>query len=942
MVRILFFIAALSASSVNAFTQNTQPLFFLPPGCTPDDYVPNTILFNLSETAEPGWTYTKSGNGKLDKALNSIGAEHVAKRFPHHAAPSEKFDKAGRRLSDLSRIFECTYTSGLPVEKAIHLLLASGSLEYAQPRYINRPFAYIPDDPLNFNQYHLPLCKFFEAWDIEKGDTNIVIGIVDWGTEMNHPDLRNNIKYNYNDPIDGMDNDNDGFVDNYMGWDLGCNDNNPQQTGGMIHGTYVSGYASASTDNALGVSGAGFRSKFLPVKISDANNIGTMNYEGIVYAADQGCQVINCSWGTAFYPGPYAQQIIDYAVINRDAVIIAACGNANSSVAYYPASYNHVLSVAATTASDSKWTGSSYGYYVDISAPGENVWTTGAGTSYDYSSGTSFSAPIVAGAAALLRSRFPGHTALQIREQIKVTADIIDTLPANLPYAGLLGAGRLNVLRALTDTLSPSIRMINYQFSDTNQDGIFSPNETIFLSGDFINYLAPSGINTSIALSSLSPHLQVINGNFNAGSMPQLGITNNTGTPFVIYIQSSVPYSHEAFLKLTFSDGSYQGIQYLSVILNPDYVNVSTGTIATTITSNGFLGYNNMIPNQGVGFTYLDSRSLMFAGGLITGVSASQVSDCLYGAGGYMDNDFLPVQNVYRIGSPLHADSETSGAFNDDRAGAQKMGIHVKHQTFAWNDPGLERYIIMEFSLRNDGSQALNNFYAGYYVDWDLRNSLENRAAYMPAERAGYVVPQNGGIYSGIKLLSPGNAFYYAFDNNGINGSVNIYDGFTGAEKYLALRSNRLQAGMSGMGNDVSHMLSTGPFSISPGDSVTVAFALLAGDYPDDFADVASIAQSKYDQMLLVPEHAKSTGLSAEAMPNPLGGNHALKISATQDQEVRIRYADMNGKVLFQFIHSLHSGTNEIQIPSASWASGIYTCTISGRLKTLVIKIVKL
>ena len=136
---------------------------------------------------------------------------------------------------------------------------------------------YQPNDPSadSVTQYHLKNIQAYLGWAISKGDTNTVIGIVDTGTDWDHPDLQDNIKHNYADTIDGVDNDNDGYIDNYRGWDLGENDNDPSSSVssfGVHHGTGVSGIAAATTDNSKGVAGVGFKCKFLPVKIFNDNN----------------------------------------------------------------------------------------------------------------------------------------------------------------------------------------------------------------------------------------------------------------------------------------------------------------------------------------------------------------------------------------------------------------------------------------------------------------------------------------------------------------------------------------------------------------------------------------------------------------------------------------------------------------------------------------------
>ena len=213
--------------------------------------------------------------------------------------------------------------------------MKTGLVEYAEPRYIPE-LLYEPNDPSTGSQYYLGKIQAYDAWDIAQGDTNTVIAIVDTGMDMDHGDLIYNIAYNTDDPLDGTDNDNDGFVDNFRGWDMGDNDNFPQNEMNE-HGTLCAGLASADTDNGIGIAGPGFKCRLLPVKIQDSDSLLTRSYEGIVYAAEQGAQIISCSWGDTHY-ARFEQDMVSYAAINKDALVVAACGNDNNIRNFYPAS----------------------------------------------------------------------------------------------------------------------------------------------------------------------------------------------------------------------------------------------------------------------------------------------------------------------------------------------------------------------------------------------------------------------------------------------------------------------------------------------------------------------------------------------------------------------------------------------------------------------------
>lgn len=892
---LLFFIFCFN--SVFGFAQSTVD-FTLPENVTENDYLKGKIILKI----KPAFENYCSGNqiqiSKLQNIFQTIDVVKIEKIFPFASKPEKKQNEFGMEYTDLSMIYQIEYRGNHSIEKAVNLIISSGCVAYAQPRYIQKTLDFTPSDPLNFNQYHLSLIKSFDAWDITKGDTNVVIGICDWGTDIDHPDLAANVKYNYLDPIDGFDNDNDGYTDNFMGWDLGDNDNNPQ--GSITHGCFVAGLSSAKTNNNIGLSGTGFMCKFLPVKICDSNNLGTKTYEGIVYAVEHGCSVVNCSWGNTFYTGPFGQDVINYATINKEALIVAASGNSNSAVRYYPASYNYVLSVAATNQQDIKWNGSTYGYFVDIAAPGESVWSTYDGGTYGGSSGTSFSAPIVAGCAALLKSKYPNLTGLQIGEKLKVTADNIYGIPQNQIFIDLLGTGRVNVFRALNDSVHPSICMFNPIISEMNPDGSFQPYDTLLISGTFVNFLAPSSAGLTAKIISMSASAAVIDSLVTLGSLGTLSSLNNQGFPFKVLLKPGTPSNAELFFKIAYADTNYTAYQFFGLTVNINYINVDTNKIATTITSEGMIGYNRGNSLQGVGFTYNNSETLLSSGGFLVGKSYTQVSDVIYGSTGLFDIDFGIIKNIARISQPYQADYEAAGLFDDSLALSTKINIKVRQKIFAWNEPLKDKFVIFQYTIINKNLNSINNIYAGLFMDWDIGNTSKNRTDFDPSHRMGYCFNIDGGYYTGISLLSNGALNHYAFDNNGNNGSIKISDGFTSNEKYSALKTTRHQAGMFATGNDVSQMLSSGPFSIAAGDSVTLVFALLAGEHLSDLQASSSEAVQCFYHTGTKENStsAKNTAVLYQNTPNPFDNFTNFSFELMDYSDVELFLCNLKGELI--------------------------------------------
>ena len=175
----------------------------------------------------------------------------------------------------------------------------------------------------------------------------------------------------------------------------------------------VAGCAAASTNNGVGISSVGFNTKLMFTKHYADNqtqsSYSSNLYEGILYAATHGAKIINCSWG-GYNPSTIAQDIITYVTLDLGCLVVAAAGNSNLETPIYPASYEYVLSVASSDQNDVRAPFSNFGKTIDIISPGRDIYTTTYNDAYATDSGTSLSAPIVSGAAALVWANNPTFT----------------------------------------------------------------------------------------------------------------------------------------------------------------------------------------------------------------------------------------------------------------------------------------------------------------------------------------------------------------------------------------------------------------------------------------------------------------------------------------------------------------------------------------------------
>jgi len=308
---------------------------------------------------------------------------------------------------------------------------ADPAVELASLNYIRRASA-TPNDYLYFNyQKYLPTVRVDKAWDLSKSAGTQTIGVLDTGVDAGHPDLAGHLLPGYNTFNTALP-PNDGFG----------------------HGTAVAGIIAAGTSNGIGIAGVAWNAKVRPVKVLDDNGSGSDAnlINGINWAVKNGVRVINMSLGGEG-DDPVLHQVIQNAV-NKGVVLVAAAGNTGASTPlHYPAAYPEVLSVGAINKNGVLTSFSTWGDSVDIAAPGYDITSTAprAMTPPGYDpyliglSGTSFSSPIVAGVAALVRSKWPAFTPAQVMARLKATAR--DAGPrGNDPY---YGAGILDAYYAL-------------------------------------------------------------------------------------------------------------------------------------------------------------------------------------------------------------------------------------------------------------------------------------------------------------------------------------------------------------------------------------------------------------------------------------------------------------------------------------------------------------
>jgi len=826
--------------------------------------------------------------------------------FPHAKEPVKNEGLFSTKMVDISTIYEFTCTSEQEAQVFVQKLSKLPETEYCHIKHYPE-LLYSPNDPAIGAQYYLNNIKAYQAWDIFKGDSSIVIGIVDTGIELAHDDLWENLAYNAADPIDGTDNDGDGYVDNFHGWDLGNNDNSPEWSentmGAEAHGVFVTGMAAPKTNNAVGIAGTAFKSKFLPIKINDSTGILTKAYEGIVYAADHGCKVINCSWGSPV-PDDFGRDIVRYATYNRNCLVVAAAGNNGNTTndVYYPAGYDEVMCVAATNQWDLKWVKSCYGPHVSVCAPGENVYSTYAHNSYTVGWGTSYASPLAASVAALCWGyRGKSLSPLQIRAIIEQTADCIDTLSNNIPFTSQLGKGRVNAYKALTDTILKAVRFIDYHFT--------TQNDTTYLTGSFVNLFHETQHLTA-RLTCTNPDIQIINDSIYIGHIDSLGVFTNGSNPFKITYRADADYDMVASFFIELTDDGYTDKQYLKSTINPSYTDISNAVLTLSVCSNGRIGYSNTYPSQGSGILYRSATSLISEMGLFV-LQKNKASWCFKGK-----NDFKTKVRAEKNENSSFV--EAHSLFNDS-LNPFPLGIKVYHSAKLFKTSPNQDFIWLTYTLQNNNEQRLDSLYVGLFSDVDLLNPSRNSSRFDSLLSLLYIFPSGmNNVHAGIMLPDTFPKHFYAIDNDGANGSLMVSDGINLNELIQSTQQQRYDAGGI-YGNDLSYLVSYGPVNVNAHDTVQLTFILPFGRNKYELLANASSAKDIFDSAIYVP--ALSYTPSFSLYPNPTNSELFIELDEAYytPNTVLMIYNSLGQRVVCQSLNR-----KQTLIHVADFKQGVY------------------
>jgi subtilisin family serine protease len=796
----------------------------------------------------------------LQVVVNKTATVKTIKRiFPKHADTSR-----------LGRWYEIHFATRKEAETALSYVKGCKWVEEAE--VITAPeITFRPNDPsYTLQSGYLSALGVEAAWDSCQGDTSVVIAIVDTGFDLDHPDLAANVSINYAEPINGLDDDNDGFIDNRTGIDLAgatyqnmIPDNNPTSAsgGGHGHGVHVAGIAAAVGNNGVGVAGIAYKCRLLPIKACADNSTSLWKaYEGMVYAADKGADIINCS----FMQGDYSPMAADAVLYchQKGVIVIAGAGNTSASGPQYPANLPGVVSVASCEITGVKSGFSSFGPWVGIMAPGSGIQSTDFNNIYTVRSGTSMSSPVVSGVMGLLKSYHKTETRAQLIARMLATADTsVLTLPGNAAFQNALGTGRVHVGRALFYK-GPAFRVESIKAVTLNGDDLTGNEDSVRFDFVLRNHLGPSTRNAKVIIDYSTSGTLV-----NLGRVASQGIV--TGS-FKLDVPNTTADNISVVVRFTFRDsGGYSFSENRVLLVNISSQNWEAPHFKTTSTSVGRLGYINNFTQGGLGINYKGVTHL-YEGGYLLGLGGDTVFSVVRGNPGQQNNDFARINRVRKL--PAGSFWRTEAFFTDRGVAAQQVrGIKVRLLQGAGLVPADSNIILSQATVTNTTRSAFRNLYWGLFADWDISpGGLNDAGGYAASVNMPYMRSSYGPLfYYGIVPLSPTTAGALVLNNFGTGIQQPINDGWPNAEKaeFLRVRSQWANQMRPPNFGDVSVMVNFAATNIAAGDSTVFAHAIVFAQDSATLVERALAAKRLYDVVTQTKNNVST--FSWSLFPNP-------------------------------------------------------------------------
>lgn len=748
----------------------------------------------------------------------------------------------------ISHIALVRYTSSIPPQIAARKIAQFPDVEYCEPLPVFRLLG-STNDPLLPQQYYINLINAVDAWDSLPQGSSIIVGIADTGIDTTHQDLRGQIWNNASETglddqgvdrrFNKIDDDQNGYIDDWYGWDFvgstGQNEDNSPLPGNP-HGTHVGGIVAAIQNNAIGIAGVGKNIRLMPLKIGGDDQFSTSisrSADAILYAASMGASVINCSFGSP------SNSFADIKVVKQatalGSMIVAAAGNDGQDLAYYPAAYDEVLSVAATDFSDRIAAFSNVHQTVDVCAPGVSILSTVPTDRYEPYDGTSMASPVAAAVAAMVRLVHPEYSPAQVHATLKAACVSIDSIN---PYEiGLIGSGRITASNALSSAKLKWAAVTSYAFLDIDRDSVFEAGDTLVVSLTITNVLGAldschvrfSNGNSEIKIELLDSAIRI--GQLDEGESRTLNLAARVVLP------SDVPNDGQLRILAHVYNGAFRIItSSLQTVVNPTYRTINGNDITVTANSSGNIGFNDYSANvQGVGLRYLQKRNILFEGALLVGTEPAKLPNVARGfETSTKERSFRTIENAVVRSDSMPSGLRVRSVFSD-ADDSSPLGIRVHSNVLAFNTDSTRNSLLIALRIVNTTDSAFTNLHVAEFFDFDISDgSVNDLCEWNPDDKILSVrsVLNDSLPQVGLAMISPLTLSAFAMDNEGASDCPSIYDDFLRSEKWFVMTGGVRRA--TSQITDVSSVIGAGPIVLKPDSTIEVCFALSVGNSYDD------------------------------------------------------------------------------------------------------------
>lgn len=783
------------------------------------------------------------------------------------------------------------------------------------------------------------------VWGMGYTGDGIVVGHIDSGVWLTHPDIANNLWTNPGEIAGNLiDDDLNGYVDDVHGYDMGDDDGNPNDDSAAPgHGTHTAGTVAGDGTGGT-VTGVAPDARIMAVKAFDSTGGGTLGmiWEAYQYVLQMGARVITMSLGV---PGDLPASLMRAERLNmnllREAGILMFNSAGNDHFAYSPpielgltarcpapwnplagtpyTSTSGVVSVGGTGyLSNQGYSSSSRGpadwggvdpwndwpynpgaglIKPDVSAPAVSVnsLVPPSGYSGNTWNGTSMACPHAAGLAALMLEKNPSLSPAGMDSILELSSLDLGVVGKDVIY----GSGRIDAVAAINLTptaTTPHLSWTDFAILDAGGDGVIDPGESFDLVVTLVNnspVADGTGVAAVLAVGAGDP-VTVGDASGYYGTIAQGGGTaDNAGDVFTLTADPGAAQgqSFSLYLSVTAQNGYNKTFDLSWYVGLPEYATHDVGHVLGTVTDMGSLGFMDTNGTQGRGFGPEGANGL-YIGSFWGGQSQYYVCNHDFDEGSY---DWVvvttPNGRVKDLGAGI-SDQDFQAIF-DDSGNAAPLDLVVTQESFAFADAPDDDFIILRYTVRNDGAAAVAGYYTGVYCDFDIGDSGANRGATDAARRLTYMYPDGGGGHYGIALLEPTSASNLSL----ISNPTYVYpDGYIQDSIKARYLRGLLSTPITATADDWSAVTAAGPVTIAAGEEAVFVYALVWGE---DLADLQANTDAAQAVDLSGSTAVHGTpdvfGL-AQNTPNPF--NPQTTIVFTQEREglVNLAVYDLHGR----------------------------------------------